>query len=138
MMPLYSQNDVLMCKVFPSNLGLIALRWFNGLRKGSIHSFGELIQEFEAQFMTCSCIPQPMDVLLSTKMGAGETLQSYTNHYWEMYNEIMGGNEKVAASTFRLGLPQDSELRDSLTMSPPENMHQLMRRIKEYKGLEDD
>ena len=54
MMSLYNQNDALMCKVFPSNLGPSALRWFNGLRKGSIHSFGELIQEFDAQFMTCS------------------------------------------------------------------------------------
>jgi len=44
----------------------------------------------------------------------------------------------VAASTFRLGLLKDSELQDSLTMRPPENMRQLMRRIKEYKRLEDD
>ena len=54
MMSLYNQNDALMCKVFPSSLGLIALRWFNGLRRGSIHSFGELIQEFKVWFMTCS------------------------------------------------------------------------------------
>lgn len=36
MMSLYSQNNGLMCKVFPSCLGLTAMRWFNGLRKGSI------------------------------------------------------------------------------------------------------
>ena len=63
-----------------------------------------------------------MDVLLSMKMGAKETLRSYASRYWELYNEIGGGNEKVAASTFRLGLPKDSELRDSLTKRPPENM----------------
>ena len=45
------------------------------------------------------------------KMGARETLLSYANKYWELYNEIRGGNEKVAASTFRLGLPQDLELK---------------------------
>ena len=55
-----------------------------------------------------------------------------------MYNEIGGGNEKVAASTFRLGLLEDSELRDSLTIRSPENMRQLMRWIEEYKRLEDD
>ena len=44
----------------------------------------------------------------------------------------------MAASTFRLELLQDLELRDLLTMRPPENMHQLMRRIEEYKRLEDD
>ena len=72
------------------------------------------------------------------KMGVGETLQSYANIYWEFHNEIEGGNEKVAASTFRLGLPQDLELRDSLTMRPPESMHQLIRQIEEYKRLDND
>ncbi|XP_075640560.1 uncharacterized protein LOC142612342 [Castanea sativa] len=138
MMSLYNQNDVLMCKVFPSSLEPTTLRWFNGLRKGSIHNFGELIQEFGVQFMTCSRVPQPVDVLLSMKMGARETPRSYANRYWELYNEIGGGNEKVVASTFRLGLPEDSELRESLTMRPPKDMRQLMRRIEEYKKLEDD
>ena len=49
-----------------------------------------------------------------------------------------GGNERVAASTFQLGLPEESDLRDSLTMRPPKGMHQLMRRIKKYNKLEDD
>jgi len=55
-----------------------------------------------------------------------------------LYNEIGGGNEKVAVSTFRLGLPEDSKLRESLTMRPPESMQQLLRCIEEYKRLEDD
>ena len=88
--------------------------------------------------MTCSQVPQLVDALLSMKIRARETLLSYANKYWKLYNEITGGNEKVAGSTFRLGHPQDSELRDSLTMRPPERMHQLMRRIEEYKRLEGD
>ena len=88
--------------------------------------------------MTCSRVPQPMDVLLSMKMGAKETLRSYTSRYWELYNEIDGGNEKIVASTFRLGLPKDSKLRESLTRRPPEDMRQLMRHIEEYKRLKDD
>ena len=138
MISLYNQNDAFMCKVFPSRLGPIALRWFNGLRKESIHSFEELIQEFGARFMTCGRVPQLVEALLSMKMGAGETLRSSANRYWELYNEIGRDNEKMAASTFRLGLPKDSELRESLTMRPPENMRQLMRCIEEYKRLEDD
>ena len=31
MMSLHSHNDALMCKVFPSKLEPMALRWFNGL-----------------------------------------------------------------------------------------------------------
>jgi len=72
------------------------------------------------------------------KMRVGETLRSYANWYWELYNEIGGGNKKIAASTFRMGLSEDSELRELLTRKPPEDMRQLMRRIEEYKYLEDD
>ena len=137
MMSLHTHNDALMFKVFPSSFGPSALRWFNGLRKGSIHSFSELIQEFGVRFVTCSRVPQLVDALLSMKMRVGETLHSYDSRYWELYNEIGMGNEKIAVSTFSMGLPEDSELRESLTRKPPEDTRQLMRRIKEYKLLED-
>ena len=79
-----------------------------------------------------------MDALLSIKMGVRKTLHSYASRYWELYNEIGGGNEKIATSTFRIGLPENSELRESLTKRPLKNMRQLMRHIEEYKWLEDD
>ena len=137
MMSLHTHNDALMCKVFPSSLGPMALRWFNGLQKGSIHSFAELIQEFDAWFITCSQVSQPVDALLSMKMRVGETLHSYASWYWELYNDIGEGNEKIAASTFRMGLPKDLELQELLKKRPFEDMRQLMRRIEEYKCLND-
>ena len=79
-----------------------------------------------------------MDALLSMKMGVGETLYSYANRYWELYNEIGEGNEKIVVSNFWLGLAKDSDLRDSLTRRPPKDMRQLIRRIEEYKKLKDD
>ena len=100
----------------------MTLRWFNGLRKCSIHSFVELIQEFGVRFVTCNRVPQLVDALLSMKMRVGETLCSYASRYWELYNEIGRGNEKIAASTFRMGLPKDFELRESLTKKPLEGM----------------
>ena len=138
MMSLHTYNNALMCKVFPSSLGPTTLRWFNGLRKGSIHNFVELIQEFGARFVTCSQVPQLVDALLSMKMRVGETLRSNASWYWELYNEIGGGNKRITASTFRMGLLEDFELWESLTKKPPEGMRQLMRRIEEHKHLEDD
>ena len=138
MMSLHTHNDVLMCKVFPLRLEPTALRWFNGLRKGSIHSFAKMIQGFNARFITCSRVPQPVDVLITMKMKIDETLHSYTSRYWELYNEIGRGNKKIAASIFKMGLLEDSELRESLTKRPLEDIRQLMRNIEEYKCLEDD
>ena len=39
----------------------------------------------------------------------------------------------MVANTFRLGLLEDSKLRESLTMKSPEDMRQLMRHIEKYK-----
>ena len=38
-MAVHSKNETLMCKVFPSNLGPVAMRWFNGLKTNSIDSY---------------------------------------------------------------------------------------------------
>ena len=81
---------------------------------------------------------QPVDALLSMKIRVDETLRSYARRYWEIYNKIGGGNEKITASTFRMGLPEDSELRESLTKRPLKDIRQFMRCIEEYKRLEDD
>ena len=72
--------------------------------------------------MTCSQVPQLVDVLLSKKLGARDTLRRYASRYWELYNEIGGSNEKITVSTFRMGLLKDSGLRESLIRRPPEDM----------------
>ena len=73
-MSLYSQNDGLVCKVFPSSLGLTAMKWFNDLRKWSIQKFRELMQAFGAWFIMCSKVSQSIGDLLSMRMRSGETL----------------------------------------------------------------
>ena len=37
-----------------------------------------------------------------------------------------------------MGLPEDSELQDSLIRRPPKDMRQLMGCIEDYKRLKDD
>ena len=53
-MAIHSNNEALMCKVFPSSLGIMVMRWFDGLGAGSIDSFKELTPEFRFCFITCS------------------------------------------------------------------------------------
>ena len=56
-MAVHSKNEVLMCKVFLSNLGLVAMRWFDSLGEGSINSIKKFIRAFGAHFVTCSRVP---------------------------------------------------------------------------------
>ena len=41
-MAVHSRDEALMCKIFPSSLGPMAMRWFNGLKANSIDSFKKL------------------------------------------------------------------------------------------------
>ena len=70
-----------MCKVFPSSLGLIAMRWFDALEEGSIGSFKELTRAFDARFITYNRVPRLVDSLLSMAMREGETLKTYSDRY---------------------------------------------------------
>ena len=45
-MVVHSQDVALMCRVFPSNLGPMPMRWLDGLRTNSISSFKKLTQSF--------------------------------------------------------------------------------------------
>ena len=78
-MAVHSRDKALMCKIFPSSLGPMAMRWFNGLKVNSINSFKKLTQSFGARFITCSRVPLPLGSLLSMFMREGETLKTYSN-----------------------------------------------------------
>ena len=137
-MAVHSKDEALMCKVFPSNLGLVTMRWFNGLRANSIDSFKELTQAFGSCFITCSKVPWPLDLLSSLSMREWETLKTYSDRCWEMYNEIDGDFEDVAISTFKVSLLTEYGLRKSLTGKFVTSVCQLVDQIDKYKRVEEE
>ena len=137
-MPVHSKNEALMCKVFPSSLGPVAMRWFNGLKTNSIDFYKQLIQAFDSHFITNTRVPWPLSSLLSLSMHEGETLKAYSNKYWEMYNEMDDNFYDVAISTFKSGLPTEHDLRKSLIGKPVTSVWQLIDMIDKYKRVEED
>ena len=67
-MAVYLKDEALLCKIFPSNLGPVVMRWFKGLKANSINSLRELTQSFGSRFVMCSRVPRPLDLLLSLSM----------------------------------------------------------------------
>ena len=80
-MAVHSKDKTLMCKVFPSSLGPVAMRWFDGLRPNSVGSFKQLTQAFGSRFITSSRVSRPLDFLLSLSMREGKTLEAYSDRY---------------------------------------------------------
>ena len=91
------------------------MRWFSGLKANSIDSFKKLTQAFGARFIICSRVLQPLGSLLSMSMRDEEILKTYSDRYWEMFNEIDGSYDDVDISIFKAGLPAEHDLRKSLT-----------------------
>ena len=114
------------------------MRWFDGLREGSISSFKELTRAFGAHFVICSRVPRPLDSLLSMAMRDEKTMKTYFNRYWEIFNEIDGDFDVVVIRTFKVGLLDEHDLRKSLTKKPIRSMRQLIDRIDEYKRVEEN
>nr|POE83107.1 hypothetical protein CFP56_42712 [Quercus suber] len=83
-MTVYSRDEVLMCKVFPSSLGPVVMR-----------------------------VARPLSSLLSLSMHEGESLKAYSDKYWEMFNDMEGNFDAITLDTFKLGLPTDHGLRTS-------------------------
>ena len=127
-----------MCKVFLSNLGPVAMRWFDDLEAGSIDSFKELNQVFQSHFIMYSRVLQPLDSLLSLSIRKGETLKTYSDKYWEMFNKINGNFDDMAIKTFKVGLLAKHGLRKSLTRKLATSVCQLMDKINKYKWVEED
>ena len=80
-MTVHSKDEALMCKVFSSSLGPMAMRWFDGMKADSIGSFKELTQAFGSRFVTCKRVSRPLGSLLSLSMQEGETLKAYSDRY---------------------------------------------------------
>ena len=65
-------------------------------------------------------------------------MKTYSNRYWEMFNEIDINFDDVAIRMFKVGLPIEHDLRKSLTRKLARSVHQLMDRIDEYKRVKED
>ena len=123
-MAVHSQDEALLCRVFPSSLGPMPMRWFDELRTNSINSFKKLTQSFCSRFITCNRVPQPLDSLLSMTMREGESAKAYAERYWEMFNKIYGDFDEVAIRTFKVSLPPEHGLRKSLTGKSVTSLYQ--------------
>uniref|UniRef100_A0A2N9ESA7 RNase H type-1 domain-containing protein n=1 Tax=Fagus sylvatica TaxID=28930 RepID=A0A2N9ESA7_FAGSY len=137
-MALHLGNNALMCRMFPSSLGPMSLRWFNRLPHSSIYSWNELAEAFVSRFITNSRKPKEFASLMSMRMKDSESLKNYSARYWEVYNEVDGGTEDMAMKTFKEGLHPESELRHSLSKRSARNMRDLMSRIEQYVRVEED
>ncbi|XP_057489936.1 uncharacterized protein LOC130775946 [Actinidia eriantha] len=137
-MALWNHMDALMCRVFPSSLGDLGLKWFDKLPPGSIENFYQLTESFVARFVINTKAPKAVSSLLTLKKGRNESIRNYSKRYWETYNEIEECSEEMAVASYKLGLTPGDRLWENLTLDPPIGLRDLMSRVEMFARLEDD
>ncbi|KAF5932546.1 hypothetical protein HYC85_028717 [Camellia sinensis] len=122
-MTLHADDEALMCRIFSSSLGPLAVRWYYKLEPASIKIFHQLQKSFRARFITNEVQPKQADSLLAMQIQQKETLRAYSARYWECFNLIDDAcNDSMAITAFKMGLHPDSASRSSLTRRPPKTV----------------
>ncbi|GFS29238.1 hypothetical protein Acr_00g0005930 [Actinidia rufa] len=116
MMALWNHMDALMCRVFPSSLGDLRLKWFDKLPVGSIKNFHYLTESFVARFVINKKAPKVVGSLLTLRKGKGDTIYNYSKRYWETYNEIKECSEELAVMFSQL--KDDVKQAEKATWTP--------------------
>ncbi|XP_057463799.1 uncharacterized protein LOC130753627 [Actinidia eriantha] len=138
MMALWNHMDALMCRVFPSSLGDLGLKWFDRLPPGSIENFYQLTESFIARFVINTKAPKAVGSLLTLRKGKNESIKNYSKRYWKTYNEIEECSEEMAVASYKLGLAPGDRLWENLMLDPPSGLRDLMSRVEMFAYLEDD
>jgi len=80
-MSLYTSDDVVLCRVFPTSLKGATLSWFTKLPPNSIDSFATLVVKFETQFATSRPHHQISIALVGIHQEKGESLRTFVDRF---------------------------------------------------------
>ena len=78
-----------------------------------------------------------VDSLLVLRRARSESLRQSATRYWDLYNEIDECDQKIAVTSFKLGLDHTSREFEDLVLFPPSSMNELMARIELHAKLEE-
>nr|KYP66941.1 hypothetical protein KK1_013252 [Cajanus cajan] len=91
---LYTNNDAILCRVFPTSLKGVALNWYTQLPPESIDSFGTLVWRFTAQYATSRPHHVTSAALASLRQNDDEPLRTFM--------------ERFAATSIKISLCRES------------------------------
>ncbi|CAB4268396.1 unnamed protein product [Prunus armeniaca] len=125
-MVLESEDEALLCKLFPSSLSRSALTWFRKLKPKSIGSFTELCEAFISQYVCNQIRKKDITVLFSTKQKACESLKDYLKRFTEEMSTLETYDSHTASLAFREGVTSRTKMHKSLVKTPPLDMREVL------------
>ena len=98
---LYTNNDAILCHVFPLSFKEETLTWYGGLPPKSIDSFDTLIERFNVKYTTNRFHRM---TLASLRQADKESLRKFMDRFWCTTVQIQNLNLEVALHSMLLAL----------------------------------
>jgi hypothetical protein len=136
-MAVYSYDDGLLCRMFPSSLKGLASDWFYSLKPGTLHTFEQVAQAFLTQYSSCQEYKKNSNHLFTVKMAPGESLKIYLTRFQSERAKVHHCSDDVAAAAFISGLQVKHAFFASLVKHDVTEMCEILRRAPGYIHLEE-
>jgi len=133
---LYTSDDAILCRVFPTSLKGPALNWFTRLPPNSIDCFDTLVTHFGIQFTTSKPHHLTSLVLVNIRQEKGKSLREFMECFEKILLNISNINPEVAmhhlVTALKLG-----PFVDSLCKKPVSNLDELRTRATKFMQMEE-
>ena len=133
---LFTTDEYMYYKVFPTSLRGAALSWFTRLPPRSIDSFATLKAKFMAQFATSKPHQMTSVALANIRQEKGESLKAFMARFGQVALSICGLLPEEAM-TYLITALKPRPFADSLAMQPPTDMDDLRRRATQFMQVEE-
>ncbi|XP_068472805.1 uncharacterized protein [Phaseolus vulgaris] len=128
-MSLYTTDDVVMCRVFPTSLKGGAFDWFTKVSLFSIDSFTTMMSKFETQFTTSRPHHLTSIALVGIRQEKGESLRTFFDRFSKVAMSIQNLSPDVAMPHMLTAL-RPGPFADSLYMQPVDNLDELKNKAR--------
>jgi len=135
-MSLYTTDDAVLCRVFPTSLKGATLSWLTTLSPNSIDSFATLLAKFETQFATSRPHHLTSIALVSIREEKGESLRTFVDKFNKVAMSIRNLSPDVAMHHMLTTLCP-GPFADNLCIQPTDSLDELRKRHAKYMPLEE-
>ena len=85
---LYTNDNAILCRVFPTFFKGVALTWYGGLPPRSIGSFDTLVKRFDAQYTTSQSHCMTSTALASLRQANDKSLRKFMDRFGRIAVQI--------------------------------------------------
>nr|KYP37224.1 hypothetical protein KK1_041595 [Cajanus cajan] len=121
---LYTNDDAIICRVFPTSLKGAALSWYTQLPPRSVDNFNTLMRLFSAQYATSRPHHITSAALSNLRQQDDESLRHFMERFANVSIKIRNLNPEVALHSMLMAL-KPGPFVDSLCRHQPTSMDEL-------------